>query len=168
MKRNPIHKTIQALALLLFAFATVASAANVTLQTDADGQYVVMPKKGTDYLTIPEGVTSFRVKSYNAVYSCQKKLDGYLVLNAPEGFLFQIEGKHHLFMTGGKASASEITTKPLGSLKIYDGPDASANDIYKSIYKTVDPITHMVYEDWHNGYMPLRIPISSSNTVMVG
>ncbi len=168
MKRNPIHKTIQALALLLFAFATVASAANVTLQTDADGQYVVMPKKGTDYLTIPEGVTSFRVKSYNAVYSCQKKLDGYLVLNAPEGFLFQIEGKHHLFMTGGKASASEITTTPLGSLKIYDGPDASANDIYKSIYKTVDPITHMVYEDWHNGYMPLRIPISSSNTVMVG
>ena len=53
MKRNPIHKTIQALALLLFAFATVASAANVTLQTADDGtKYVYMPNGGTDYLNI--------------------------------------------------------------------------------------------------------------------
>lgn len=61
--------------------------------TAADGIFINMPVSGTKEITIPAGVTSFKVyddggEDGNYGYDA----DGFLVLNAPPGYLFQISG----------------------------------------------------------------------------
>ena len=142
---------------LLFA-VNAAWAANVTLQTADDGtKYVYMPKKGTDYLSIPEGVTTFRIWTG---YDCTTS-ERSLVMNAPEGYVFQMNGEHHRFDRGGR----NYSIDPISHLKILDGADASANDIYYSVSSKVDPVTHTV--DEFAGSFLIETPMSSSNTVMV-
>ena len=60
----------------------------------AGGDFVNMPVAGTKVVTIPAGVTSFKVYDdggKNGDYS--NDVDGYLVLTAPEGHKLQIAGK---------------------------------------------------------------------------
>ena len=77
------------------------------------GLYINMPKEGMKNVSIPSGVTSFKVyddggKDKNYSYSTNGKYkDGYLVLTAPVGYMFQVSGT----LIDGWSS----------SLTIYDG-----------------------------------------------
>ena len=115
MKLNPIHK-LKAFTLGILAFAAMASADDLKLQTDAEtGElYVNMPAEGTDKLAITSndiegGLTSFKVYDHagkNGDYNAWGKT-GYLELSAPEGYLFQIMG--------------DLMTYRYDYLTIYDG-----------------------------------------------
>ena len=66
--KNPIHKSIRAVALLLLSLVTMAGAVDVELQTDADTgeKYVNRPKTDTNVVSITaediaNGITSFKV-----------------------------------------------------------------------------------------------------------
>ena len=79
--------------LLLSMTSQTTWAADVTLQADNGTKYVNMPITGTNTLTIPSGITSFKVyddggKDDNYSNSCT----GYLVLTAPEGYVLQLSG----------------------------------------------------------------------------
>ena len=118
MKRNPFYKTLQALALLLLALATMASAAT-GLDTDPDTQelYVNMPTTGTKTVEITaddiaNGLTSFMVYDDGGKASNYSNgAEGMLQLTAPTGYAFLISGE---IMTSTNTSTSDRLT-------IYDG-----------------------------------------------
>jgi hypothetical protein len=99
MKRNPFYKTLQALALLLLALATMASAAT-GLDTDPDTQelYVNMPVSGTNTVEITAadiagGLTTFKVYDdggKSGDYS--NDAFGHLSLIVPTGYGVLISG----------------------------------------------------------------------------
>ena len=99
MKRNPFYKTLQALALLLLALATMASAAT-GLDTDPDTQelYVNMPVIGLNEVEITaddiaNGLTSFMVYDdggKSGDYS--NDAFGHLSLKVPTGYGVLISG----------------------------------------------------------------------------
>ena len=107
MKRNPFYKTLQALALLLLALATMAGAAT-GLDTNPDTQelYVNMPTTGTKTVEITaddiaNGLTSFMVYDdggKESDYSWNAK--GYLTITAPEGYLLQVSGSAKVYEVG--------------------------------------------------------------------
>ena len=137
MKRNPIHKTIQALALLLFAFATVASAANVTLQTADDGtKYVYIPNEDTDYLNISasdidNGLRTFKIYATNGPWENYKKTRT-LEISLPEGsFIGANAGNSKLYRCYMRINGSNTwyTVANKNSLKVnlYTGGNKDAN-----------------------------------------
>ena len=99
MKRNPFYKTLQALALLLLALATMAGAAT-GLDTDPDTQelYVNMPVIGLNEVEITaddiaNGLTSFMVYDdggKSGDYS--NDAFGHLSLKVPTGYGVLISG----------------------------------------------------------------------------
>jgi hypothetical protein len=98
--KNSIHKLVGAAALLLLSLATMAGAADVELQTDAEmgEKYVNMPKTDTNVVSITaediaNGITSFKVYDdggKNGNFSRWAK--GYLQLKVPEGYVLQASG----------------------------------------------------------------------------
>jgi hypothetical protein len=86
---------IQRVILSLFALMLVAPtwADDVTLQDDNGTKYVNMPSQDENTLTIPQGVTTFKVyddggKDGNYGADCS----GILVLKAPAGYNLQLSG----------------------------------------------------------------------------
>ena len=78
---------------LIAFFATMANANQVTLTPDDDGDYVVVPASGTDEFTVPQGVTTFKLYDDGGkAGDCTEDANGTLVLNAPEGSVFELEG----------------------------------------------------------------------------
>ena len=78
---------------LVAFFATMANAGQVTLTPDDDGDYVVVPASGTDEFNVPQGVTTFKVYDDGGKDGdCTEDADGALVLKAPEGYVFELEG----------------------------------------------------------------------------
>lgn len=81
------------LALLLLMLTTMTAwAADVSLQQDGSEWYVNMPQTGSNTLTLTSSVT-FKVyddggKDGNYSDGC----NGYLVLTAPTGYIFQLSG----------------------------------------------------------------------------
>ena len=118
MKRNSFYKTLQALALLLLALATMAGAAT-GLDTDPDTQelYVNMPVIGLNEVEITaddiaNGLTSFMVYDDGGKASNYSNgAEGMLQLTAPTGYAFLISGE---IMTSTNTSTSDRLT-------IYDG-----------------------------------------------
>lgn len=120
MKLNPIHK-LKAFTLGFLAFAAMAAASDVsddvTLQTDPQtGELYVnmvpvakseqqMNRWGTLYLTIPDGVTSFKVyddggKNGNYGEPVSYSLGVHLDLTAPVGKKLWVHGSTCLSRTG--------------------------------------------------------------------
>ncbi len=131
--KNPIHKSIRAVALLLLSFATMASAIEVNLQTDDETgeKYVNMPVSGTDNLTITaddiaNGITSFKVYDdggKNGDFSTDA--NGTLVLTAPAGDVFMVAGNldaQYTEMTvydGGVSAAKLLNlSQPIGNIEL--------------------------------------------------
>ncbi len=84
------------------------------------GLYINMPKTGTTTVTIPEGVTSFKVYDdggNNGNYS--KDCDGTLVLTAPEGHIFQLSGN--------------IANDSYAKLTVYDNNAASGTKLIDAV-----------------------------------
>ena len=84
------------LSLLLVVPAS-ALAETVSLQGDAEnGYYINLPKEGSDVLTVPEGVTSFKLyDDGGSDGAATLYADGSLVItvpDAPEGKLLQVTG----------------------------------------------------------------------------
>ena len=146
MKRNPIHKTIQALALLLFVFATVASAANVTLQTADDGtKYVYIPNEDTDYLNISasdidNGLRTFKIYATNGHWENYKKTRT-LEISLPEGsFIGANAGNSKLYRChmriNGSNTWSTVANKNSLKVHLYTGgnKDASISQFEMTAY----------------------------------
>ena len=103
MKHKSFHK-FKTLALGLFAFVTVASANQVTLQDDADTgeKYVNMPAPGhpdgkdTLFISaedIAGGITTFKVYDDGGKDgNFSRYMDETLQLAAPKGYVFQVTG----------------------------------------------------------------------------
>ena len=86
------------------------------------GLFVNMPRYGTNGLSIPEDVASFKVyddggKDGNYSYDA----DGYLVLEAPEGFKLKVTGTVYSYCNAGL-------------LSIYDGENSQANALLLDKY----------------------------------
>ena len=78
---------------LIAFFATMANAGQVSLTPDEDGDYVKVPASGTDEFTVPQGVTTFKLYDDGGKDGdCTEEADGALVLKAPEGYVFELEG----------------------------------------------------------------------------
>ena len=78
---------------LIAFFATMANAGQVSLTPDDDGDYVVVPASGTDEFNVPQGVTTFKLYDDGGKNgNCTEDANGTLVLNAPEGSVFELEG----------------------------------------------------------------------------
>lgn len=61
--------------------------------TAEGGLYINMPVSGIKQVTVPSGVTSFKIYDDGGMYgSFSKNADGYIQLTAPEGRVFVIEG----------------------------------------------------------------------------
>ena len=99
-------------------FTMPASAVTVTptLTNNLNDIYINMPKTGTTTVTIPAGVQSFKVygdRGSGNYYS--DNCNGYLVLNAPEGYVLQVSGR------------VEIPSDPNDYLIVYDGTNDAAD-----------------------------------------
>ena len=89
--------------------------------TDAGGLYINMPATGTTNAQIPGNVQSFKVYDDGGRTGTHKAgADGYLVLTAPEGYVFRLTG---------------TVTSYNASLSIYDGI-ATASNLKKKIEPT--------------------------------
>lgn len=73
--------------------ATSAWAASVSLTPNVNGDYVVVPKSGTDQLEISSDVETFKVYEFAGPESFTDKSQGYLLLTAPEGYILSASGK---------------------------------------------------------------------------
>ena len=75
--------------LFLLLAVNAASAGELSLRTSKKGeQYILMPKKGTDYLNIDAGTTTFKILPCNNCMHdyVKSSVNGTLVLTAPEGY----------------------------------------------------------------------------------
>ena len=93
---------------------TVIARGYFSKATANSGLSVNIPASGTQSITLPTGVSSFRVYDNggkDADYSCN--LSGYLILTAPSGYVLNISG-------------SVNTEARYDSLKIYDGSSTSS------------------------------------------
>jgi hypothetical protein len=93
--------------------------------------FINMPTTGTKNITVPPGVTSFKVyddggKDGNYSNNC----DGYLVLTAPEGYVFRLEGK----FVGIRYNDNDY-------LNVYDGNSSAAKPLVEK-YLGYDLTSH--------------------------
>ena len=78
---------------LIAFFATMANAGQVSLTPDQDGDYVKVPASGTAEFDVPDSVTTFKVYDDGGKDgNCTEDANGTLVLNAPDGYVFELEG----------------------------------------------------------------------------
>ena len=105
--------------------ATPFWSANVLTEDGEGGLYVNIPEKGTKAVNIPKDVKSFNVYDDGGVDENYNVMaDGYLVLNAPEGFQLQVTGSAryryaYFFIYDGDFEAK----------KLLDGGDYAQNGI---------------------------------------
>ena len=118
--------------LLLSMTAQTTWAADVTLQADNGTKYVNMPKTDTNTLTIPSGITSFKVyddggKDGNYSNSCT----GYLVLTAPEGYVLQLSGT--INVEGIERDLIHNRTVVHDHLTVYNGSTTSSSKLHNKV-----------------------------------
>ena len=134
------------LAVALMAVST-AWADGLTLQDDGNGGYYVnMPANETATVSVPEGVTSFKVyddggKDGNASYSA----NGVLTLSAPEGCIIMLVG--------------DVADNTGVYLDAYDGTDVSSAQILE---EKQGPIEGEVFSSGQN--MTLRFRTGGYST----
>lgn len=86
-----------------------------TARSAEGGLYVNMPKDGKQYITIPDGVTSFKVYDDGGKDgNFSKGIEGILELTAPEGKILHVTGYERSYSDGKNWS---------GSLSIYEGDE---------------------------------------------
>lgn len=86
-----------------------------TARSAEGGLYVNMPKNGKQYITIPDGVASFKVYDDGGKDgNFSKGIEGILELTAPEGKILQVTGYERSYSDGKDWS---------GSLYIYEGDE---------------------------------------------
>lgn len=86
-----------------------------TARSAEGGLYVNMPKNGKQYITIPDGVASFKVYDDGGKDgNFSKGIEGILELTAPEGKILQVTGYERSYSDGKNWS---------GSLSIYEGDE---------------------------------------------
>ena len=86
-----------------------------TARSVEGGLYVNMPKDGKQYITIPDGVTSFKVYDDGGKDgNFSKGIEGILELTAPEGKILHVTGYERSYSDGKNWS---------GSLSIYEGDE---------------------------------------------
>lgn len=113
-----------------------------TARSAEGGLYVNMPKDGKQYITIPDGVTSFKVYDDGGKDgNFSKGIEGILELTAPEGKILHVTGYERSYSNGKDWS---------GSLSIYEG------DEYGSAY----------LEYWGNSEGAEIEPVSSIGNVL--
>ena len=113
-----------------------------TARSAEGGLYVNMPKDGKQYITIPDGVTSFKVYDDGGKDgNFSKGIEGILELTAPEGKILHVTGYERSYSNGKDWS---------GSLSIYEG------DEYGSAY----------LEHWGNSEGAELEPVSSIGNVL--
>ena len=171
MKRNPFYKTLQALALLLLALATMASAAT-GLDTDPDTQelYVNMPETGTKTVEITaddiaNGLTTFKVYDDGGKDGDYGKAYGTLALTAPEGSVILVDGS---------------CTLKYATVKIDDengsryGPYGSTNRVentgsvsYRSSDNTVNIVFSSSYENQTSSGLDLTVTVFPPRNIVV-
>ena len=110
-------------------FTMPASAVTVTPTFTDDltadgGLFINMPATGTETVTIPAGVQSFKVyddggKNGNYSNNC----DGTLVLTAPEGYIIQLSGNIYTERTDMNSNTHVET--PVDYLTVYDNSNAT-------------------------------------------
>ena len=118
--------------LLLSMTSQTTWAADVTLQADNGTKYVNMPITGTNTLTIPSGITSFKVyddggKDDNYSNSCT----GYLVLTAPEGYVLQLSGT--INAQGIERDLIHNKTVVHDHLTVYNGSTTSSSKLLNQV-----------------------------------
>ena len=91
------------------------------------GLYIDMPKTGTVYATIPDGVKSFKVYDdggEKGQYS--KNSNGILVLTAPTGYFFEMSGKIRTAYTD-RSDKDYTYTCANDYLSVYEGSSTTAS-----------------------------------------
>ena len=99
-------------------FTMPASAVTVTptLTNNLNDIYINMPQTGTTTVNLPSNVQSFKVyDDRGSEYYYSINCNGYLVLNAPEGYVLQVSGR------------VEIPSDPNDYLIVYDGTNDAAD-----------------------------------------
>ena len=118
---------ISLLALLLTFAVSTAWAAQRTLEPDGNGGYYInMPATGTDELTIPDNVTSFKVyDDLGTGRSFSTNCNGSLLLTAPDGKKLQVEGALRV---------PYYEREGRGTLTIYDGSSDAAAQLFSAYW----------------------------------
>ena len=98
---------------------SVIDASTVQEMSVTDGGEILMPKRGSASATIPDGVNSFHVYDDGGSEDNYGYLaNGYLVLTAPEGKVFQLRGDLNANSTAllsifdGDSTATKLFDKP--------------------------------------------------------
>ena len=143
MKRNPFYKTLQALALLLLALATMASAAT-GLDTDPDTQelYVNMPVIGMKTVEITaddiaNGLTSFMVYDDGGKEdNVSDNADSYLTMIAPKNCVLKVSGSMNygdVSVFDGNSESTALVSEMSGLKKSF-GPYVSSGNVMTLYY----------------------------------
>ena len=134
--------------------------------------FINMPTTGTKNITVPPGVTSFKVyddggKDGNYSNNC----DGYLVLTAPEGYVFRLDGKYvdndysdYLSVYDGKSSTAKLLVDKSNvnlsriystgrNITLYIHSDESYNGDGLDLTVSVVPLYTITYAERVNGSM---------------
>ena len=129
--RTKIYSLIL-MVLFTLSAATVAWSADVELQSDGNGGYFVnMPAGDDDVLTIPDGVTSFKVYDdggKNGAYT--KDSYGSLQMTAPAGYALQVSGTISACVAGDQLVVFDGTSS---GTRLLDGFSSSASGVLTSI-----------------------------------
>ena len=139
MRVNHFYRSLSLLLMLVFMLCTNrAWADDVTI--DSNEQSVLMPVNGTNYVTISEGITSFKVYDNggaDSYYSDNCK--GTLVLTAPEGYKLQLTGSITTETGWDKLTVYDSD----GTTKLLDGvsSDSDPNTPYVYLTKDISTIT---------------------------
>ena len=128
-----------------------------------EGLYIDMPKTGTLNATIPAGITTFKVYDdggKDANYS--EYCSGTLVMTAPDGYIFKLEGT--------------LTTAMTDYLSVYDGQSADADTLVYKLHSasagyaaTLEPVystdktLSLYYYSRNNSYAGLDLTVTLVN-----
>lgn len=134
MRVNHFNRSLSLLLMLVFMLCTNrAWADDVTI--DSNEQSVLMPVNGTNYVTISEGITSFKVYDdggADSYYSDNCK--GTLVLTAPEGYKLQLTGSITTETGWDKLTVYDSD----GTTKLLDGVSSESDPNYSYAYLATD------------------------------
>lgn len=105
-----------------------------TTPSAAGGLYVNMPANGSEQITIPSGVSSFKLYDDGGRDGNYTGASGWLELIAPEGKVLQVTGYGQMYDNGKDGD---------GYLTIYNGDDSGERLLdrwYRSTWTAIDPV----------------------------
>ena len=154
-------------------FTMPASAVTVTptFTNDLTSLSVNMPTTGTKTVTIPECVQSFKVyDDGGASGSYSDRCNGYLTLNAPEGYVLQLSGSITTQSSYGYDKLTVYNGSDNSATKLLDAVSSTSNDtetVITTVTSSGQSMTLYFESDggWNYAGLDLTVTLVSTSTV---